>query len=148
MQLHLQNIWVKFMCEGHRVKVKVTAATRLIRAYICGLSLIERQSCFIWCYCAPYGLLQSILLALHMDVVHVLCIFSVTLRETHLAYVVGWCVHSPSGPKGQSPTSSWRTLSHHSYDTRRLSSTSSQSSLTTVPLHNGNIHSRCEKGAF
>ena len=33
MQVHLQNIQVKFTCQGHRVKIKVTGAKKEIHVY-------------------------------------------------------------------------------------------------------------------
>jgi len=43
-RLHLQNGQVSFVYQGHRVKVKVTGATRHVILLAGGLASIERQS--------------------------------------------------------------------------------------------------------
>ena len=56
MEVHLQNIYAKFACEGHRVKIKVTRAkngiyerSRVVRLRLEG-KLVE--------YCGKYHVLS------------------------------------------------------------------------------------------
>jgi len=43
VRVHVQNIYVKFVCQSHRVKVKVEG--NYIHTFACGPPSIERQCC-------------------------------------------------------------------------------------------------------